>query len=115
MYLFQSPDVHVYLSGFSEFIQKHILFCKYFGAIFVASFVPGFFQYYVTIFHNTAPNKVVIKLIKLRKQNVQLKYIKDINQLVIKQEVLSVCVLNILPKISSLPSLLAVNFRNVEI
>ena len=54
------------------------------AAMSVASSVQVILQYYFTIFYSTAPNKIAIKLIKLRKQNVKLKYLKGINQLVIK-------------------------------
>ena len=37
-----------------------------------------------TIFYKTALNKIVIKLTKLKSQDVQLKYLADINLLVIK-------------------------------
>ena len=58
----------MYLSGF---IEKHILFCKYFAAISL-------------VFYSKAPNKIIIKFIKLGRQNGTLKYLDHINQLVIK-------------------------------
>ena len=58
--------------------------CKYFAAISVASSVQVTLQFYFQIFYNTAPNKIVIKLTKLKRQNVKLKYLEDIKQLEIK-------------------------------
>ena len=34
------------------------------------------------MFHTTAPNKIVIKLTKLKIQMLKLKYLEDINQLI---------------------------------
>ena len=36
------------------------------------------------MFYSTAPDNVFIKLTNLKRQNVMLKYLEDINQLVIK-------------------------------
>ena len=56
---------------------KNILFCKYFAAILVASSVQVILQYYFTIFYSTAPKEIVIELVKLRRQNIKLKYLGD--------------------------------------
>ena len=45
------------------------LFCKYFTAISVASSVQVTLQFYFQIFYSTAPNKIVIKLTKLKNTN----------------------------------------------
>ena len=58
--------------------------CKYYNDMSVASSVEVILQYYFTIFYSTAPNKIAIKLIKLRKQNIKLKFLKRTGQLVIK-------------------------------
>ena len=55
----------------------------YFAAISVASSVQVTLQLYFQIFYSTAPNKIVIKLTKL-KNTVKLKYLEDIKLLVIK-------------------------------
>ena len=66
-------------------LKKYILFRKYyFSAILVAFSVQVTLQFCFTIFYSTALNKIVIKLIKLRKQNVKLEYPEKIDQLVIK-------------------------------
>ena len=66
-------------------LKKYILFRKYyFAAILVAFSVQVTLQFCFTIFYSTALNKIVIKLIKLRKQNVKLEYPEKIDQLVIK-------------------------------
>ena len=57
---------------------------KYFAAISVASSVQVTLQLYFQIFYSTAPNKIVIKLTKLKRQTVKLKYLEDKKQLVIK-------------------------------
>ena len=36
------------------------------------------------MFYGTVPNKIVIKLTKLKRQNVKLRYLQDVNQLAIK-------------------------------
>ena len=41
-------------------------------------------QFYFQIFYRTAPNEIVIKLAKLKIQNVKLKSLEDIKQLVVK-------------------------------
>ena len=69
---------------FSKLLKTNFLLCKYFAAISVASSVQVTLQFYFQIFYNTAPNKIVIKLTKLKRQNVKLKYLEDIKQLVIK-------------------------------
>ena len=47
------------------------------------------------MFYTTAPNRIVIKLTKLKIQMLKLKYLEDINQLVIKthtaEEIIEVC------------------------
>ena len=69
---------------FSKLLKHIFLLCKYFAAISVASSVQVTLQFYFQIFYSTAPNKIVIKLTKLKRQNVKLKYLEDIKQLVIK-------------------------------
>ena len=61
------------------------MFCKYFAAILVASSVQvTLYSSIFTVFYSWAPNKIVIKLTTLKRQNVKLNYLEDINQLVIK-------------------------------
>ena len=62
-----------------------MLFYKYFAAVSVASSVQVTLNSIFRIFCSTATNKIVIKLTKLKRQNVKLKYLEDINQLVIKR------------------------------
>ena len=66
----------------------------YFAAISVASSVQVTLQLYFQIFYSTAPNKIVIKLTKLR-QTVKLKYLEDKKQLVKKihsaEEIIEAC------------------------
>ena len=57
--------------------NKPFLLCKYFAATSVASSVQLTLQF-------TVPTKIVIKLTKLKGQNLKLKYLEDIKQLVIK-------------------------------
>ena len=58
------------MCNFFQSYQKHIfLLCKYFAAILVASSVQVTLQLYFQIFYSTAPNKIVIKLTKLKKTN----------------------------------------------
>ena len=65
--------------------QKHIfLFCKNFAAISLASSVQVTLKFYFQIFYSRAPNKIVIKLTKLKIQTVKLKYLEDKKQLVIR-------------------------------
>ena len=45
------------------------LLCKYFAAISVASSVQVTLQFYFQIFYSTDPNKIVIKLTKLKNTN----------------------------------------------
>ena len=45
------------------------LLCRYFAAISVACSVQVTLQFYFQIFYSTAPNKIVIKLTKLKKTN----------------------------------------------
>ena len=69
---------------FSKLLKTHFLWCKYFAAISVASSVQVTLQFYFQISYSTAPNKIVLKLTKLKRQNIKLKYLEDIKQLVIK-------------------------------
>ena len=55
-----------------------------FHITFVASSVQVTLQASFQIFYSTAPDKIVIKLTKLKRQNVELKYLEDIKQLIIK-------------------------------
>ena len=58
------------MCGFFQSYQKHIFsLCKHFAAISVASSVQVTLQLYFQIFYSTAPNKIVIKLTKLKKTN----------------------------------------------
>ena len=67
------------------YFLKHIfLLCKYFAAISVASSVQVTLQFYFQIFYNTTPNKIAIKLTKLKRKNVKQKCLEDIKELVIK-------------------------------
>ena len=56
---------------FSEIIKNTFfyLFCKYFAAILVASSVQVTLQFYFQIFYSIAPNKIVIRLTKLKNTN----------------------------------------------
>ena len=56
---------------FSKIIKNTFfyLFYKYFAAISVASSVQVTLQFYFQIFYSTAPNKIVIKLTKLKNTN----------------------------------------------
>ena len=56
---------------FSKIIKNTFfyLFCKYFAAISVASSVQVTLQFYFQIFYSTAPNKIVIRLTKLKSRN----------------------------------------------
>ena len=64
---------------FSKLLKTHFFLCKYFAAISVASSVQVSLQFYFTA---QPLIKIVIKLTKLKKQNVKLKYLEDIKQLV---------------------------------
>ena len=59
----------VIMRNFFQVIKNNFLLCKYFAAILVASSVQVTLQLYFQIFYSTAPNKTVIKLIKLKKTN----------------------------------------------
>ena len=50
-------------------LKTHFLLFKYFAAISVASSVQVALQFYFQIFYSTAPNKIVIKLTKLKNTN----------------------------------------------
>ena len=69
---------------FSKLLKIHFLLCKYFATISVASSVQVTLKFYFQIFYSTAPNKIVIKLKKLKRKNVKLKYLEDIKQLIIQ-------------------------------
>ena len=69
---------------FSKLLKTHFLLYKYFAAIMVAPSVQVTLQFYFQIFYSTAPSKTVIKLTKLKKQNVKLKYLEDIKQLIVQ-------------------------------
>ena len=70
------------------------MLCKYFAAISVASSVQVTLQNFSKVYR-TAPNQIVIKLTKLKRQNVKLNYLEDIKHLVIKthlaEEIIEVC------------------------
>ena len=54
---------------FSKIVKNIFLLCNYFAAIPVASSVQVTLQFYFQIFYSTAPNKISIKLTKLKKTN----------------------------------------------
>ena len=68
---------------FPKLLKTHFLLCKYFAAISVASTLLVTLQFYFQILYSTAP-KIVVKLTKLKRQNLKLKYLEDIKQLIIK-------------------------------
>ena len=49
------------------------MLCKYFAAFSVASSLQVTLQFYFQIFYTTVPNKIVIKLTKLKKKDCQAK------------------------------------------
>ena len=57
---------------------EHILLCKYFAAISVASSVQVTFYSIFTIFHSTALNKIGIILTKVKRQNVKTHTAEEI-------------------------------------
>ena len=61
--------VVIIMCNFFQVIKYILLLCKYFAAILVASSVQITLQLYFQIFYSTAPNKIVIKLTKLKKTN----------------------------------------------
>ena len=71
---------------FFKINKTHFLLCKYFAAISVASSEQVTLQFYFQIFYSTAPNKIVIKLTKLKRQNVKLKCLGYIKQLVYNEK-----------------------------
>ena len=56
---------------FPRLLKTHFfyLFHKYFAAMSVASSVQVTLQFYFQIFYSTAPNKIVIRLTKLKNTN----------------------------------------------
>ena len=61
--------LHVTFTKFGHMLSIYVLFCKYFAAISVASSAQVTLQFYFQIFYSTAPNKIVIKLTKLKNTN----------------------------------------------
>ena len=54
---------------FKNYDKHNFLSCKYFATISVASSVEVTLQFYFEIFYSTAPNKIIIKLRKLKRTN----------------------------------------------
>ena len=54
---------------FPKLKKKFFLLYKYFAAISVASSVQVTLQFYFQIFYSTVPNKIAIKLTKLKNAN----------------------------------------------
>ena len=57
------------MCDFFQVIKNIFLLCKYLEVISVTSSVQVTLQLYFQIFYSTAPNKIVIKLTKLKKTN----------------------------------------------
>ena len=65
MHIFLKAVIIIMCDFFQVIKNAFFLLCKFFAAISVASSVQIYFQ----IFYGTAPNKIVIKLTKLKKTN----------------------------------------------
>ena len=63
------------------------MFHKYFAAILVASSVQVTLQFYFEIFYSTAPNKIVIKLTKLKKANCEAKVSREYKKISNKKHI----------------------------
>ena len=57
------------MCDFFQVIKNIFLLCKYLEVISVTSSVQVTLQLYFQIFYSTVPNKIVIKLTKLKKTN----------------------------------------------
>ena len=57
------------MCDFFQVIKNIFLLCKYLEVVSVTSSVQVTLQLYFQIFYSTAPNKIVIKLTKLKKTN----------------------------------------------
>ena len=58
------PNMYIYI-----YTYKYIYIYKYFAAISAASSVQVTLQFYFQIFYSIAPNKIAIKLTKLKNTN----------------------------------------------
>ena len=77
VYIYIYTHIYIYLLRsryyklrlFSKIEKKIFLLYKYFAAISVASSVQVTLQFYFQIFYSTVPNKIAIKLTKLKNAN----------------------------------------------